>query len=362
MWIAPNLITLIGLSFVFVNVLLALWLVPDLIGPGPSWFYYSCAAGIWLYSTFDNVDGRQARRTGSSSPLGELFDHGCDALNCCLGGLIQAAALGLGHSWLSFCVSLLAIVPFYFSTWEEYYTGQLYLGYINGPTEGLVMSCASMLVSGYYGPQIWHTPVNHFLPSSLAGRYFDDSWTLVHIMFSMMTCLLFFLHIPFSLHGVYNACQKKKSSFAKALFGLNTIIVFLAAAYFWAHAADSVIISQHATLFILTTGIVFGRIAAKIILAYVTSMPYPQGTVALIPLIGGAILANSGYLFKIKIFDEKTEVTYLWLCFAFAVTNYAYWTTLTIEAICNKLGIRCLSITKPVSKKKDSVSNKKRTN
>lgn len=26
------------------------------------------------------MDGKQARRTGSSSPLGQLFDHGCDAL------------------------------------------------------------------------------------------------------------------------------------------------------------------------------------------------------------------------------------------------------------------------------------------
>jgi len=27
----------------------------------------------------DAVDGKQARRTGTSSPLGQLFDHGCDA-------------------------------------------------------------------------------------------------------------------------------------------------------------------------------------------------------------------------------------------------------------------------------------------
>lgn len=26
------------------------------------------------YSTMDNIDGKQARRTGSSSPLGELFE------------------------------------------------------------------------------------------------------------------------------------------------------------------------------------------------------------------------------------------------------------------------------------------------
>ncbi|KAG4148264.1 hypothetical protein ERO13_D05G275900v2 [Gossypium hirsutum] len=36
----------------------------------------------FLYQTFGAVDWKQARRTNSSSPLGELFDHGCDALAC----------------------------------------------------------------------------------------------------------------------------------------------------------------------------------------------------------------------------------------------------------------------------------------
>jgi hypothetical protein len=36
--------------------------------------------GTEWYSLLDNLDGRQARRTGTSSPLGELFDHGCDCL------------------------------------------------------------------------------------------------------------------------------------------------------------------------------------------------------------------------------------------------------------------------------------------
>jgi ethanolaminephosphotransferase len=31
------------------------------------------------YIILDNCDGKQARRTGSSSPMGMLFDHGCDA-------------------------------------------------------------------------------------------------------------------------------------------------------------------------------------------------------------------------------------------------------------------------------------------
>ncbi len=36
----------------------------------------SCALGLFFYQTMDVIDGKQARRTGTSSPLGELFDHG----------------------------------------------------------------------------------------------------------------------------------------------------------------------------------------------------------------------------------------------------------------------------------------------
>ena len=40
-----------------------------------------CAAGLFIYQTLDAIDGKQARRIQCCSPLGELFDHGCDALS-----------------------------------------------------------------------------------------------------------------------------------------------------------------------------------------------------------------------------------------------------------------------------------------
>lgn len=46
----------------------------------PWWAYVQAALGLFIYQTLDATDGKQARRTGTSSPLGELFDHGCDAL------------------------------------------------------------------------------------------------------------------------------------------------------------------------------------------------------------------------------------------------------------------------------------------
>lgn len=47
----------------------------------PLWAYLMCAVGLFIYQSLDAIDGKQARRTNSSSPLGELFDHGCDSLS-----------------------------------------------------------------------------------------------------------------------------------------------------------------------------------------------------------------------------------------------------------------------------------------
>ncbi len=47
----------------------------------PSWAFIMSALGLFMYQSLDAIDGKQARRTNSSSALGELFDHGCDAVS-----------------------------------------------------------------------------------------------------------------------------------------------------------------------------------------------------------------------------------------------------------------------------------------
>ena len=47
----------------------------------PGWVYLACAVGLFVYQSLDAIDGKQARRTQSNTPLGELFDHGCDSLS-----------------------------------------------------------------------------------------------------------------------------------------------------------------------------------------------------------------------------------------------------------------------------------------
>lgn len=76
------MITLLGFCFTLFALVVMMLTTPDLASPAPWWTYSIYGLALWLYSTFDNVDGKQARKTGTSSPLGELFDHGIDALNC----------------------------------------------------------------------------------------------------------------------------------------------------------------------------------------------------------------------------------------------------------------------------------------
>lgn len=80
MWLAPNLITLIGLVINLLTVLVLSHFCFSATETAPSWAYLLAAFGLFAYQTLDATDGKQARRTNSASPLGELFDHGCDSM------------------------------------------------------------------------------------------------------------------------------------------------------------------------------------------------------------------------------------------------------------------------------------------
>ena len=93
----------------------------------PRWTYLSCAAGFFIYQSCDAIDGKQARRTGSNTPLGELFDHGCDALSTFFVAITGVCALGLQdypYALLGFMLLVLELAFFYH--WQTYVCGVLH--------------------------------------------------------------------------------------------------------------------------------------------------------------------------------------------------------------------------------------------
>jgi len=149
--------------------------------PGAIFLLNGCA--MFIYQTLDNMDGKQARKTGSSSPLGLLFDHGCDAMNLILGSANWIAAMAMvpgnvsdllgsddhgniqsksmiseffgGDAILAAFLILCPMVAFYISTWEQYYTGKLIMPPFNGPSEGLVIGASLSIISFLWGPMYW---------------------------------------------------------------------------------------------------------------------------------------------------------------------------------------------------------------
>ena len=105
------------------------------------------------------MDGKQARRTLSSSPLGMLFDHGCDAVNAGLVAISMSSVYGIGWSYKMFYLYICGFVPFYFQTWEEYYVGAMFLPIFNGPSDGLLVIMSTCFVTSVYGTQIWNQQV-----------------------------------------------------------------------------------------------------------------------------------------------------------------------------------------------------------
>jgi ethanolaminephosphotransferase len=68
----------------------------DMEGELPSWFCWCLGVCFFLYMVCDNVDGKQARRTASSSPLGMLFDHGIDCCTAVINNLIMQRMMQVG--------------------------------------------------------------------------------------------------------------------------------------------------------------------------------------------------------------------------------------------------------------------------
>ncbi|KAH9815686.1 ethanolaminephosphotransferase (aminoalcoholphosphotransferase), partial [Teratosphaeria destructans] len=341
LWLAPNMVTLLGFFFVIGNIGILELFDPDLLGPKQSWVYFSYAFGVWAYSTMDNIDGKQARRTGTSSGLGELFDHGIDSLNCTLASLLETSAMALGATKLGALTALIPCLPMFFSTWETYHTHTLYLGYFNGPTEGLVLASSFMAISGMYGPHIWHEPIAKAVgfEELLGGLSVKDIWA------PLLLGSFAVAHLPGCVWNVWEARKAKNLPLLPVFLEWTPMIVFTGSLVAWLGSPYSALLEDnHLCLLCLTLSFVFGRMTTKTILAHLTRQPYPYWTSLLAPLIGGAVLVNLPFLGLPTLLSSELEHYYLWAYFFLSVIVYFRWAYLVINAICDYLGINCLTI------------------
>jgi len=105
---------------------------------------------VTLTQIFDNLDGKQARKRQQASPLGMLFDHGCDAVNSFVNAMTVSKLFGV-QGFMQALVIYCVCSGFFFATLEHYYTHYFYLGKVNAVNEGIVFLVLLMLLGGIMG-------------------------------------------------------------------------------------------------------------------------------------------------------------------------------------------------------------------
>ncbi|ORZ32205.1 CDP-alcohol phosphatidyltransferase-domain-containing protein [Catenaria anguillulae PL171] len=362
LWMAPNLVTLIGFFFIVFNVILTLIFSPDLTTPLPRPLYFFFGIGIFIYQSLDAIDGKQARRTGQSGPLGEMFDHGCDALNTtvrapfcssirALGLLLTARflsmhsflsspvapALGYGGSWWMLISMVSTLANFFLTTWEEYHTGVLYLGMMSGPVEGILVVVFVFFLTGWFA---WQTAI-----PLTAG-----SVTLMHIALYFGLAVIVFNSVG-SARNVLHAVKARGGDPAPALLGVFPFVFSVFLIWVWVLGDSQVILGSYLVPLALYVTFLFGHLVGQIITAHVTKGAYPFFCLNMAPagVAAGNVLLE--FFTGIRIISAAWDGVYMWLSVLFAVGVYAHFALDVIQTICDELDIWCLTIKHPLKDK-----------
>lgn len=327
MWLAPNVVTTLGgLGCLITFVLSAIYNESP-----PQWLFASNGLCMFWYYTLDCMDGKQARRTGSSSPLGQLFDHGMDCL-CNLSHLQLVQAIVQVPPHLLIVLQCSLQFTFWQAQWEEYYTGILphATGKFCGVTEVNYGLAAWSLATGIFGRQFWDTPVILEIPYSnyLVG---EEQLQIRHVAaigwFVMISNL-----VVLSWIRVYQKVQNL-GVFASAM---SKFISPLALAVFamWG-LTDQLDQTAHAGS--LSLGLCYCLITIKLIVYSMARMAYASIQPDILPLIGIVVAAHVLEINHPLLF-QLLDVLYL--------ARLLYWVHQAITQICERLKIPLFRIQK----------------
>ncbi|XP_058836578.1 cholinephosphotransferase 1 isoform X3 [Topomyia yanbarensis] len=259
LWLAPNLITSVGLIVNIITTLILIYFSPNGREEPPRWACALCALGLFFYQSLDAIDGKQARRTNSSSPLGELFDHGCDSISTVFVALSACVSVQLGYypRWMFF-QCFCAMTLFYCAHWQTYVSGTLRFGKID-VTEAQCTIIGIHLISAVFGPSIWMTKI--------VGNF--ELWNLMSLM--TIVCGTWSLMHFFAV--IQAGGVGKNGSTVAGTSVLSPIIPFLfvvVPAYVISQKSTDHIYENHPSLYIMAFGMITAKVTNRLVVAHMT--------------------------------------------------------------------------------------------
>ena len=337
----------------------------DFQGDVPEWLAYTLVFNSLAYQTLDNMDGKQARRTGNSSPLGLLFDHGLDTLNVAICCVCLAAILQSGVGGVLALVWICGMLGMYFSAWEQWCTGEFSLPAINGPNEGVLVGASYIVASSWYGPALWNGPLVGLFPAGVA-EVLPYAVTRMTV-FESQICLSLAIAGSALLANLWNAkwsahrAEAVGLSFGAAVLRLVPFCACVAVYVAWGFLSG--IFHRQTWVFLLTGSLFYWRATALLMLSHMTGQPFEPHRHAwmapffAVPLLGvcralGLLPGCDGCLvpFRTK-HSELVDERALWGLCAWGMLVCAHAAHGLISEFCDILGIQCFRA-KPVGRGK----------
>ncbi|NWH65878.1 CHPT1 Cholinephosphotransferase, partial [Geococcyx californianus] len=226
----------------------------------PFWAYILSALGLFIYQSLDAIDGKQARRTNSTSPLGELFDHGCDSVSTVFVVLVSCIAIRLGTNpdWLFFCC-FVGLFMFYSAHWQTYVSGTLRFGKID-VTEVQIAIIMLLLISAYGGTAIWDYKVPLV---GLELKFLAVFGILCGIVLS------FFNYFSVIFGGGVGKNGSTIAGTSVLSPGLHIGLLITLAIMIYKKSSTE-LFEKHSCLYVLTFGFVNAKISQKLVVAHMT--------------------------------------------------------------------------------------------
>jgi len=329
-WLAPNVLTMFGLFCNYAAFFLSIYYINDFKGEAPSWVYLTCAILLFLYILADNSDGKQARRTGSSSPLGELIDHGCDSQTIIVGAIALCSAIQTGP-FSPVIVSFVGILAFYLAHWEEHFNHALILGMLNGPTEAETMAILIYLITYILGPSFWINPIQVgsyvIIPNQVViiGTCFGAVTTAIQTFFRGTGLIL------------------KEHELIKAYSQMIPFLIFYSFGLLW-FISNPVIYNIHPYLFLTALSFVFSYVTINCIIQRMFRTEYSYFYLILIPLILVSLNSFIGSMIRYPLIDEKNALYFCWITSLLLLLKLC---NNVLNGICNVVKIKAWSIPYP---------------
>lgn len=349
---APNAITLWGLIGNILSTIFLMLYCPNGFGEAPWWCYTLCAVFLFVYQSLDAIDGKQARRTGSSSPLGELFDHGCDAMSIVIIIVGVCIATQIGSSPYMFSlVTFITMTIFYAAQWRTFATGVMKFGLLD-VTEGQVAVTAIYLFDAIFGVSIWNQEV-------ILGLKVNQILWLGTSVFGISILSNFLLVIyraddtnasesndktvnkPTSKSGCCEEEAKKlKSLVSRRYVPAIPMGIFFFFGFSCCFFSASGVLENNVVLYHVMFGVVATKLCCLVLVSHMTKTDMP----CLDSIFIGPFLLLLAEMLR---FPEET--CFLWMAFFYNIINLLVHVSRVCSDICDHLDIYCFKIAPPQS-------------